>query len=595
MSHYLQEEIRVSIPIRQYWRLLNTYLKHDRRKLAVLMLLLLASIGLQLWNPQIIRHFIDSATQPGVETKDLIGSALLFIAVALVYQLATVSSGYLGEQVGWTATNELRNDLARHCLHLDQSFHKERTSGEMIQRIDGDVNELSHFFSNFVFVFFANLLLIAGVLVLMLREDWRLGAGMTLFVLFTLFALQRVRTLFSKHWVKTSEVRAEFYGFVGEHLAGTEDIRANGANGFVMQRFYSLLRKLYPVTLKADLGSYTLWISTIFMFSLGRSLALLYCGYMWTTDSMSVGTIYLVFTYTELLNHPLEQIRTQIQELQKADASIARVSQLLATQSAIREKEKPVFLSKGALSVDFTDVSFSYAGEEGEAVIHQVSFKLPQGRVLGLLGRTGSGKSTLARLLVRFYDVGAGSIELGGTDIRDAALSDLRSRVALVSQNIQLFQASVRDNLTLYDRTIPDERLHEVLAELGLSDWLDALPEGLDTVLASGGGGLSAGEAQLLAFARAFLCDPGLIILDEASSRLDPATEAHIEKAIDKLLAGRTAIIIAHRLATIKRADEILILDTGTPVELGSRSELAANTDSRLHQLLQAGTVEVLA
>lgn len=164
----------------------------------------------------------------------------------------------------------------------------------------------------------------------------------------------------------------------------------------------------------------------------------------------------------------------------------------------------------------------------------------------------------------------------------------------MVSQNIQLFQASVRDNLTLYNRSIPDNRLYEVLADLGLSGWLDSLSEGLDTQLASSGSGLSAGEAQLLAFARAFLSDPGLVILDEASSRLDPATEAHIERAIDKLLAGRTAIIIAHRLATIKRADDILILDAGTPIEFGSRSKLASDSNSRLYQLLQTGAAEVL-
>lgn len=277
----------MNIPIRQYWRLLSTYLSHERRKLVLLAILLLAGIGLQLWNPQIVRHSIDRALQPGVPVADLIGSALLFIAIALLYQLATVCSGYIGEQVGWTATNELRGDLAKHCLHLDQSFHKERTSGEMIQRIDGDVNELSHFFSNFVFVLFANLLLIAGVLVLLFHEDWRLGTGMTVFVFVTLFVLQRIRASFSPFWVKSSEAQAEFYGFVGEHLAGTEDTRANGASRFVMQRFHGLLRKMFPITLKASIGGYSMWVSTIFVFSLGRSLALLYCGYLWATDSFT--------------------------------------------------------------------------------------------------------------------------------------------------------------------------------------------------------------------------------------------------------------------------------------------------------------------
>ncbi|MBP1989850.1 ABC transporter ATP-binding protein [Paenibacillus eucommiae] len=584
----------MKIPVKQYWRLLSTYLRYEKSKLVFLTCLLLTGIALQLWNPQVIRHFIDTVQKPGTPLGELIGIAFLFIAAALLYQLTNVTAVYLGEQVGWAATNELRGDLAEHCLQLDPSFHKERTSGEMIQRIDGDVNELSNFFSNFVFVLFANLILIAGVLVMLFLEDWRLGAGMSVFVVVSIIVLQRVRAHFSPLWIKRSVVYAQFYGFIGEHLAGTEDTRANGAVGFVMRGFHQLLRKLFPISFNANMGSYTMWVSTIFIFTLGRSLALLYCGYLWSTNSMSLGTIYLVFTYTELLNHPLEQIRTQIQDLQRADASITRVSELFATRSKLLESDTALELPKGALSVSFADVSFAYAGEDEGTVLHNVDFTLQPGHVLGLLGRTGSGKSTLARLLIRFYDVGTGAIQLGGTDVRNVPLTDLRQRIGMVSQNIQLFQASVRDNLTLYDRSIPDDKLYEVLAELGLSHWVESLGEGLDTQLASGGGGLSSGEAQLLAFARVFLADPGLIILDEASSRLDPATEMLIERAIDKLLAGRTAIIIAHRLATIKRADDILILDAGHAVEFGPQAKLAADPGSRLSQLLQIGVGEVL-
>lgn len=585
----------MNIPIRQYWRLLSAYLRHERGKLAALALLLVTGIGLQLWNPQIIRQFIDNALAPDVTIGKLLGSALLFIALALIYQAVTVFSGYIGEQVGWTATNALRVDLAKHCLHLDQSFHKERTNGEMIQRIDGDVNELSNFFSSFIFSLSANVLLMAGVLVMMYLEDWKLGLGMSAFVVAAIIVLQKVRGSFSSLWIRSSEAHAELFGFLGEHLAGTEDTRANGASGFVMRRFHGMIRKLFPITLKASLGGYTMWVSTIFTVALSRALALIYCAYLWANGSMTLGTIYLVFTYTELLNHPLEQVRTQIQDLQRADASIARVSELLRTESKLAEKNPPLPLPDGALSVQLSNVSFGYDGDDEATVLRGISFELKPGRVLGLLGRTGSGKSTLARLLVRFYDVREGSVRLGGTDVRDVALSQLRGKIAMVSQNIELFQASVRDNLTLYDRTISDDRLIEVLSELGLSSWLQSLEDGLNTMLASGGGGLSAGEAQLLAFARAFLSDPSLVILDEASSRLDPATEAHIERAIDKLLAGRTAIIIAHRLATIRRADDILILDAGEVVEAGARTELASDSRTRLYQLLQTGAQEVLA
>jgi len=197
--------------------------------------------------------------------------------------------------------------------------------------------------------------------------------------------------------------------------------------------------------------------------------------------------------------------------------------------------------------------------------------------VLGLLGRTGSGKTTLARLVFRFYDPTGGRISLNGTDIRTPRIDELRQRVALVTQDVQLFQASVRDNLTFFDLSIPDECIVQAMDDLELGSWLASLPKGLDTELASGGSGLSAGEAQLLALTRIFLQDPGLVILDEASSRLDPATETLIEHAVGRLIEGRTTIVIAHRLSTIRSADMICVLEGSEIVETGTHEELMAH------------------
>jgi ATP-binding cassette subfamily B protein len=243
--------------------------------------------------------------------------------------------------------------------------------------------------------------------------------------------------------------------------------------------------------------------------------------------------------------------------------------------------------------VEFRDVTFGY--EEDNATLEGLNFRLEPGKVLGLLGRTGSGKSTTARLLLRFYDPGEGAVLLGDTDIREVRLHDLRSRIGFVTQNIEIFQATVRDNLTFYDASIPDSLIRQVLEELGLSNWLHALPHGLDTLLDSGGGGLSAGEAQLLAFARVFLKNPGLVVLDEASSRLDPATEQLLERAVSRLLKDRTCIIIAHRLSTIQRADDILMLDDGRIAEHGKRLTLLSDPGSRFSRVMEAGLEEVLA
>jgi ATP-binding cassette, subfamily B, bacterial len=336
-----------------------------------------------------------------------------------------------------------------------------------------------------------------------------------------------------------------------------------------------------------------MWSTTILVFALGTAAACVVCAILWKQGELTLGTVYLVFYYSELLAKPIEKIRTQLEDLQKADASLERVRSLLATESAIQDGiGKP--LPAGPLSVELRGMTFAYE-EGGRSTIHDLELALAPGQTLGLLGRTGSGKTTLARLLLRFYDPQEGAVVLGGTDIRDCKLSELRSRVALVTQNIEIMEGTVRDNLTLFDESIADDRIREVLEELGLARWYETLPDGLDTMLGSGGGSLSAGEAQLLAFARVFLKDPGLVILDEASSRLDPLTESRIEAAIDRLLENRTCIIIAHRLTTVQRADSIMILDQGRVLESGERETLAANPSSTFSRMLAVGLEEVLA
>jgi ATP-binding cassette subfamily B protein len=244
--------------------------------------------------------------------------------------------------------------------------------------------------------------------------------------------------------------------------------------------------------------------------------------------------------------------------------------------------------------VRFEHVTFAYREGE-EPVLHDIDFTLPAGKIMGLLGRTGSGKTTISRLLCRLYDTTEGAVRLDGMDVRELPLAELRRRVGVVTQDVQLFQATVRENLTFFDARIADSRILDVIEEMDLRSWLARLPDGLDTRLEAGGGGLSAGEAQLLAFVRVFLRNPGLVILDEPSSRLDLATERLIEHGVRALLRGRTAIIIAHRLATVRRADRILTLGDGRILEDGPREELERAPDSHYARLLRLGLEEALA
>ncbi|GCE04013.1 ABC transporter ATP-binding protein [Dictyobacter aurantiacus] len=574
-----------------YRELLTLYLGPQWRRVCWLILLLLGGIILQLINPQILRQFIDSAMQ-GADITPLMLAGALFMGLSLLNQALAVINTYVSENVAWTATNQLRTDLVRHCLQLDMAFHKARTSGELIERIDGDVNTLATFFSQAIVRLFGNGLLIIGVLLLLFKEQWQVGIAISLFALGGLLILVRIRRVAIPYWMKTREKDAEFFGFLGEQLAGTEDLRANGATGYVMTRFYQILRSWLPINIRASLASYGTWGSTLLLFGIGNALALGISIYLWSRHELSPGGVYLIFYYTNLLSAPMEQIRTQLQQLQEAGAGIERIRQLLQAQPTILDGSGPD-LPAGALELEINDLTFGYNPDE--PVLQGISLQLAEGRVLGVLGRTGSGKTTLARLLLRLYEPQQGEILLGGVPLRQTRLSDLRQHIGMVTQDVQLFHATVRDNLTYFNRAIADKRIIKVLSQIGLVNWYKNLPEGLDTILGSDGEGLSAGEAQLLAFTRVFLSDPGLIIMDEASSRLDPATEQLIERAVDTLLSNRTGIIIAHRLGTIQRADDILIIENGRILEYGPRARLAADPQSRFYQLLQTGLEEVLA
>lgn len=583
----------MKIPLKQYAHLLVDYLSPQKSRVIWLAIALLSSIGLQLLNPQILGYFIDTATTGGSQ-RTLIAAALLFIGVAVVTQALAVTATYLSENVAWTATNALRFDLAAHCLKLDLSFHKSRTPGELVERVDGDVNILSRFFSQFTIYVLGNMILMFGILVMLFYEDWRAGFCLSLFALTALTILISLRSYAVSPWTTYRQISAEFFGFLGEQLAGTEDIRANGAVSYVMHRFYQILQRWLPVFHQARFASTVLWTTSVGLFAVGNAIALGVGAYLWSINAITIGTVYLIFYYTNLLRQPIERIREELEDLQQAEASILRVQELFQIQSQLHAGGSQS-LSDHALSVAFENVSFSYGNEEiiiakePELVLQNISFYLPPGQVLGLLGRTGSGKTTIARLLLRLYDPRSGNIRLSGVNVNQTPLSNLRQRVGLVTQDVQLFQSTVRHNLSFFNSQISDEQILQALEVLGLSAWLQSLPWGLDTLLGTDSGGISAGEAQLLAFARIFLKNPGLLILDEASSRLDPTTETLLECALNRLLAGRTSIIIAHRLQTVQRADQILILESGKILEYGSRQELESNPNSHFAQLLKTG------
>ena len=575
--------------IRLYAQLLGKYLRPYWPVVALVGLLMLGATVLQVVAPQIVRRFIDLASEQG-DLDSLYMAAVLFLGAGISVHLLQALYKYMGRGIAWRATNRLRLDLTLHVLRLDMGFHNAHTPGELLERIDGDVERLANFFSQLFVQLVSALLLMAGLIIATWLEDWRFGLAVAVFAAF--FLVTRVRLLYflMPFWEVESEARAQLYGFLGERITGIRDIQKSGAVPFTMARLYETLRRRVLSWMKAGLVGRLVWgvVSTVnsFRYPLGLAVG----AYLFYQGEITIGTVYLIWHYFLMIQTPVHAISREFEDLQRAGASIRRVKEVLDTAPGVKDGPGTA-LSKGRPSIQFDDVSFSYRA--GTRVLHDVSFRLEPGQTLGLLGRTGSGKSTMSRLLFRFYDPEEGAVKIDGVDLRSLRLDDLRSRVGMVTQEVQLFEATVRDNLTLFDPSVPDRRIDDTLGSLGLEDWRGSLPDGLDTWMTSGGQ-LSAGEGQLLAFARVFLRDPDCVVLDEASSRLDPVTERLIQRAVDRLLSERTAIVIAHRLATIQRVDRILVLEGGQVREHGDREALSRDPDSVFSGLLRTGLEEVL-
>jgi ATP-binding cassette, subfamily B, bacterial len=588
----------MKLPIREYIKLLSKYLKTQRRQLFILFVILIGSIAVQLLNPQIIRYFIDNATATtsnktgtGSNASMLTLSALVFIGAAFLVQLLNMAATYLSQNIGWISTNSLRIDLIEHCIKLDMDFHKNHQAGELLERVDGDINSLFNFFSKFILTVFNNVVLLIGILFLLVRENLLIGLSLSVFVAIAMLVLWLLQSRKASIVVEYRQESAKLFGFLGEQLSSTEDIRSNGAKPYVMNSYFNLLKKLLPLRVGSAMNYYNMWSSTLLIFSIGNAIAFGLSAYLWKANIISIGTVYLIFYYTELLIGPIEQLRSELQDLQKSNASILRIQELFEITSKLKEGSES-FHDNSAINLKLSKVSFNYDG--GENALEHVTFELGSGKILGVIGHSGSGKTTLARLLARLYDASSGDVLLNGTSIKDFKLEELRKHIAYVTQEVQLFKASVRDNLTMFNKEVQDKAILEALDNFGLKTWYESLANGLDTLIEANGTGLSAGEAQLLAFVRVFLKNPSFIILDEATSRLDPITEQLVENALNKLLLNRTGIIIAHRLWTVQRADQILILENGTVMEFGSRKTLLSDPGSKFYNLLQKGIDEVL-
>ena len=437
--------------------LLWRYLKPLKGKVLWLTVLLFGNIGLQLIAPQVVRRFLDLA-QGGETGRVLLTMAIIFFVTVTAQKVIVLLTAYASEDLGWTATNNLRADLAEHVIKLDMGFHKSRTPGELIERVDGDIGNLTDYFSSIIIHLLGNALLAIGIISLLFREEWRVGLVGLVYGLLVLLFLRLIQSYVVRFWGDVSQAFAELFGFIEERMGGLEDIRANGGEGYVMARLYPLLRTTYQARIRAEVsGSATFIVGfLLYVLSLLATLAIGARGFQ--QGALTIGSVFLLTYYVQQLERPLNSIRRSIADLQRAYASVGRIAELFGEQPRVQERATAV-VPCSAPTVSFADVSFAYKdgkqysvnskqysvnGERlsvnGEQppnlsisqspnVLQSVSFELEAGRVLGLLGRTGSGKTTMTRLLFRLYDVDAGAIYLDGTDVRTLGLSDLRQHV----------------------------------------------------------------------------------------------------------------------------------------------------------------------
>ena len=534
--------------------------------------------ALQIVGPLIIRLVVDHATD-GATTGEITRLAIAFLVVALAAQAVAVFVAWFATSTAWRTTNQIRMRMARHVLGLDHEFHRRHTPGELISRVDGDVTSVSDFLGEVVPTVASAAFLVTGMLGVLGVLDWRVALGGLAYVVVSVLAVLRGRDHAVAEASEEMSALARLYGGIEERLTAAEDIRANGAGGHALWRFVEDSSGAVRSGLRRERAFLRLWWSVQAAVAAGSVLSLVASAWLLARGSITIGTAFLLFQYTLLLKRPLEDVVQQLETMQKASGAMRRVVDLLAIQPTIRD-EGTMSPPAGALSVSLRTVDFEYDDER--SVLHNVDLELAAGRSLGIVGRTGSGKTTLSRLILRLVEASSGTVLLGGVALADIPLRELRHRVAMIPQEVELIAGSVRDNVTLFDQSPSDDAVAEALRRVGLA----SLAQDVHRQLGSAGVGLSAGEAQLLALARVWVRQPDLVVLDEATARIDPRTEALLEAAVEEMMVGRTVIVIAHRLSTLHRMDEILVLDHGRVVEHDTRERLVALGTSHFRRLL---------
>jgi ATP-binding cassette subfamily B protein len=561
---------------------LGRYLGHDRRRLLLTLLLLvpvaLAGAVQPLLIGQAISVLRGEASLPWLQGLSVAAAIRLLVGLLLITVLLRM--GLQGVQsfniqaVGQRLTARIRDDLFRHSLSLSLRFHDGMPVGKLLTRLTSDVDALAEVFGSGAVGVLGDLVSLLVIAASMLFFDWRLGLLLLLtqvpVTLVVLWLQGRYRKANYRVREELSQLNADFQ----ENLQGLEVVqmfRREAVNGARFARTGSAYRSAVNGTIFFD-SSISAFLEWVALCAVALVIAL--GGWMVSGGAMGLGTLTTFILYAQRLFDPLRQLAERFTQIQGGLTAVERIGELLEQPLEIVEARDAISLSSnGSGEVVFENVSFSYRPDE--PILSDLSFRIAPGEHVALVGPTGSGKTTVIRLLCRLYEPQRGRILLDGRDIRQLSIADLRRQLGVVLQDTFLFSGNVADNLRL-NAEISDRTLARVCRDLGLESLLSRLPNGLQTELRERGANLSSGERQLLAVARVAIRDPAVLVMDEATAFMDPATEATLQRDLDRLLQKRTAVVIAHRLATVEASDRILVLRQGRLIEQGTHLELRA-------------------
>ena len=543
-----------------------------RAKLAAAALLLLGSVAAELGGPLIVRRLLDDVIPAGDVNGILVhalGYALLFAAgMGLAYvQVVMVW------RIGLKIVTGLRQELFAHLLTLSLAYFDRNPPGRLMARVESDVEKLMMLFSDVALAIFRNFVLFAGTFTVMLIAN----ARVTLAVLALLAPLLAATYFFLKYIRRVSRTVRRLYArisaFLVEYVQGIPILQIFGYTEQAQLDLMRLNQDKYRQELRLYLVEYGFW-ALFASVEIAAVMIIIFVGARQIFDAaMSVGTLVLFIEYTRRVFWPLIMFSEQLDFIQRAFASADRVFEVLDTPS--RTPDRPDAREEVPddwREIAFERVSFQYEG--GVRALEEIDLRIQRGEKIAVVGLSGGGKTTLTNILLRFYEPSAGRVSIDGVDIREYRQQAWRAKIGLVLQDIHLFPGTLGENLKVMRARIPDEDLERALRVVQAQELVARLPGGLDAELAEGGSNLSMGERQLVCFARAVVEDPDLLVLDEATSSVDPVTESRLQRALDALLAGRTSLIVAHRLATVVSADRILVMHQGRLVEEGTHAEL---------------------